>query len=353
MRDNIGVIIPSYQHGKYIAETIRSVLQQTLKPQEVVIVDDCSTDNSVEVISKFKDRRIHLIQHPRNRGGAEALNTGLKALNTEFIAIINSDDIWKSDKLEKQYEHLISSDKIGAVFTMPETIDDEGNQTRNPAFLRFFKSRNSDRHQHLRRLFESRNFLCHPSILARKSMYDSLGLYDNRFRQLPDYHMWLRMLQKFEIIIIQEPLVKFRLHRNTSSPSPENSQRDVTEWRYIIDQFITKLDKVNFCQAFGSLRNPSSPEFSLPIEKIAYLTTIPGSKAFAYRDIASRMAFDLLSSDIGQQQWATYSLSESDLFTLTSTPTPLTQAEGELTLNQKQADLYFHLSGLRTRADLQ
>ena len=351
-RQDIAVVLPSYQHRRFIGDAIESILAQSLKPSKIIVVDDGSTDDSADVVKAFDDPRITLIVHAENRGGAAALNTALGMLDAEYFAILNSDDVWRPDKLEKQYHAIKDNDDVGAVFSLASAIDHTGKPIGDSMFEKLFMAKNNVRSQHLLRLFEVGNFLCHPSILARTSVYNDVGHYDNRFRQLPDYHMWLKILQKYEILILQEPLVLFRHHEtNTSKPDAENTLRDRCEWRYILEEFITTLGKDNFCRAFGSLRDPADPRFSLAVEKIAYLTTIPGARSPLYRDIANRMALDLLASEAGRMEWHAYGLTHADLYTLTGVQSQPGSRNEELRLTPPQAELYFHLIGEKPRPE--
>lgn len=104
MGKKVSVITPAYNASEYIVETIESVLSQSYTDWEMLIVDDCSTDNTVEIVSKYceKDSRIKLLKHTENQGVAAARNTALKEAKGEYIAFLDSDDMWHSEKLLKQ-----------------------------------------------------------------------------------------------------------------------------------------------------------------------------------------------------------------------------------------------------------
>ena len=103
MTDNlVSIIMPSYNTGRYIAESIRSVLAQTYTLWELIIVDDCSTDDTHEVVKTFNDSRIRFIKNEKNCGAALTRNRAIREANGEWIAFLDSDDLWAPDKLEKQ-----------------------------------------------------------------------------------------------------------------------------------------------------------------------------------------------------------------------------------------------------------
>lgn len=137
----VSVITPAYNCEMTIAETIESVINQTYNNVEMVIVDDCSTDNTVETIHRFteKDDRVKLITQHRNQGAAAARNTAIENSNGRFIAFLDSDDVWKPHKLEKQISFMLennyyftftsyeimksSSELTGRIFHAPHSID--------------------------------------------------------------------------------------------------------------------------------------------------------------------------------------------------------------------------------------
>lgn len=127
MSIHISVITPSYNSVDFISSTINSVVAQTVTNWEMIVVDDCSSDNSVEVIQSFVDRdtRIKLIKLERNSGAAVARNKAIEVASGRFIAFLDSDDLWAPDKLEKQVKFMLDQD-IAFSFSAYEKIDEEG-----------------------------------------------------------------------------------------------------------------------------------------------------------------------------------------------------------------------------------
>jgi glycosyltransferase involved in cell wall biosynthesis len=222
----ISVVIPSYNHEKFIAEAIQSVLDQTYQDFEIIIVDDGSTDGSIEQIRTFSDPRIKLILHKKNRGAAEAMRTALERAKGEYIAVLSSDDMFLPDKLEKQVKFLDENSQYGAVFSYVELIDEHRHQftNKNHSYYKKFEQQNRDRYQWLNYFFYHGNALCHPSVLIRKSCYDKIGLYDERFAQLPDFDFWVRFCLNYELSIIPEKLVKFRIRSDEKNASAWTKQ---------------------------------------------------------------------------------------------------------------------------------
>ncbi|RUT02705.1 hypothetical protein DSM106972_056250 [Dulcicalothrix desertica PCC 7102] len=124
----VSVIIPLYNAEKYIAATIESVLAQTYKDFEILIIDDGSPDRSVEVCQQFTDPRIKII-HQANRGLPGARNTGIRHAQGDYLAFLDADDIWLPTKLEKHVNHLDNSPTVGISFCYSAFINEEGNLT--------------------------------------------------------------------------------------------------------------------------------------------------------------------------------------------------------------------------------
>ncbi len=127
MEDLVSIITPSYNSVNFIEETINSVITQTHQNWEMIIVDDCSKDNSVELIQEYvnKDSRIKLIQNKENKGAAETRNIALRIAKGKFIAFLDSDDLWLPQKLEKQL-NFMKKNEIAFSFTSYQIIDEKG-----------------------------------------------------------------------------------------------------------------------------------------------------------------------------------------------------------------------------------
>ncbi|RDU37128.1 glycosyltransferase family 2 protein [Neobacillus piezotolerans] len=127
MDDLVSIITPVYNSEKYIADTVKSVVAQTYSKWELLIVDDCSTDNTREVVNDFKDQRIKYLKLNINSGAAAARNEALQRAKGKYIAFLDADDMWKPNKLEKQLKFMIEN-KIGFSFTGYEILREKENK---------------------------------------------------------------------------------------------------------------------------------------------------------------------------------------------------------------------------------
>ncbi|HHU18293.1 MAG TPA: glycosyltransferase [Clostridiales bacterium] len=255
MKPLVSIILPSYNHECYIGKAIKSVLNQTFQDYELLISDDCSTDGTVNVIMQYTDWGIKFHQFSDNQGATINHKYLIEQASGKYIALINSDDVWLPTRLEKQVAYLEDNQNYGACFSWAEFIDENDNFLNEKPNI--FKQPNRTQAQWLQYFFTNGNCICLPSMLIRREVYEKLGVYNLALRQLPDFDMWIRLVKKYPIHIIQEPLV---LHRrfiysgeNTSSPILKNSVRDVMESYYILTTFFNGLSDELFNEAFSSL----------------------------------------------------------------------------------------------------
>ena len=184
----ISVIMTSYNHKKYVANAIHSVLDQTYRDFEFIIIDDGSTDGTVNEIKKFSDQRMRVFYSKKNQGVVAATHKGLDESKGKYIAIIHSDDMFFPDKLEKQVKFLDEHPDVAAVFSYAKIIDEDGKDFMDEShyYYNIFKQPNRNRFEWLNHFFYKGNCLCCPSVLIRKECYGTLGYPDARFAQIAD-----------------------------------------------------------------------------------------------------------------------------------------------------------------------
>jgi glycosyltransferase involved in cell wall biosynthesis len=268
----VSVVIPSYNHGKFIRECIQSVLDQTYQDFEMIITDDGSSDDSVRQIENFKDPRIHLHTFQFNRGACAALNNCIRNASGEFIAFLSSDETWKPQKLMIQTAYLDNNPGIGAVFAKVFWVGDDSALLPPEAVSLYnvFEQENRTRFEWLNFFFFEHNCLCHPGSLVRYRCYKEIGLFNERMASLPDFDMWIRLCFKYDIHILDQKLVNMRISAgnvNASGPNMPNIMRGVFENKQILDHYLSITDTQLFYRIF-----PEAAKYS-PVEKqvIPYL----------------------------------------------------------------------------------
>ena len=249
----ISIILTSFNHAKYIREAIDSALNQSFTDFELIILDDYSSDYSWDLISRYSDPRIKAFRNVVNKGPVEGINKAIsKVASGEYIAIHHSDDVWELDKLEKQVAFLDDHPENGAVFTNALAITEDSFPLSDEkhVYCTIFNQPNRTRHEWLQFFFSHGNALCHPSVLIRKSCYENCGLYRYDMAQLPDFDMWVRLCLKYEIHILPEKLVRYRVRDNEANASgmrPETRIRATYEY-YKILQNYRKITSFNDLQ---------------------------------------------------------------------------------------------------------
>lgn len=215
---NISIVMPVYNGEKHIKESILSVLKQSYKDFELIVVNDASTDRTQEIIDSFSDERIKCITCERNRHVAYAANLGLANATGKYIARLDSDDIWNSDKLDKQVKYMETHPEMGACFTRVYIIDKDGNlagdkfsQIENM----FNGARNRTPEEWARFFFYYGNCLCNTSGLVRTAALDTIGrLHNIAYVPGQDFETWSRLVEKYPIYILEEKLTYYRWEEN-------------------------------------------------------------------------------------------------------------------------------------------
>ncbi len=214
----VSAIIPVYNQERYLASAVDSVLGQSFRDFEVIVVDDGSTDRTPDVIASYGDR-IRAFRKP-NGGVATALNLGIRQARGESVAWLSSDDLWEPRKLERQVEALRGNPKAGLVYTDVWVIDADGRVLRRTP-----PPSNETGQQFLRALLR-RCFVNGTSVLVRREVFDAVGLFDEKLQIATDYDMWLRIAQAgFEFVHLPEPLARYRVHPEQDSYTKGGSMR--------------------------------------------------------------------------------------------------------------------------------
>lgn len=219
------VIIPAYGVEKYIGAAIESVLSQTYKNFEIIVVDDGSPDRTVEICQQFIDPRIKIVSQ-KNRGLAGARNTGIRHAHGDYLAFLDGDDLWLPEKLEKHLEHLENSSTVGISFSRSAFVDETGNSLGTylmpkfkditpPDLLRDNPVGNGSAPVVRREVFEAIKF--------QDNLYGTVEdfYFDDKFRQAEDIECWLRILLQtsWQIEGIPEALTLYRVNAGGLSAS--------------------------------------------------------------------------------------------------------------------------------------
>lgn len=213
MEGLVSIITPTFNSEKYISDTIKSVQNQTYANWEMIIVDDCSSDQTTEIVEQaiLTDRRVKLFKLEKNSGAGIARDTALQKASGKYIAFLDADDLWKPQKLEKQINFMISNE-LHFTFSFYECMDEEGNM--------------------LNRLVEAPKKLSYRQLFYCNYVGNLTGIYDANYfgkiqissiRKRQDWMMWLTVLKKIKIgYPFAESLAIYRIRENSISASKLN-----------------------------------------------------------------------------------------------------------------------------------
>ncbi|MBE5062939.1 polysaccharide pyruvyl transferase family protein [Lachnospiraceae bacterium DSM 108991] len=258
-KELVSVILPNYNGGTFLKKSIESVISQTYRKLELIIIDDASTDNSREIIESFNDERIKTICLSENGHICAALNKGVSVARGEFIARIDSDDIWEKEKLEKQIKVLEEDLEVGACFTYVKLINREGeivNEQYREVYNLFrpvFKTQK----EWLHFFVFSGNCLSHPSVVIRKQVLDQVGKYNLALVQGQDYELWMRIALKYNLYVLSEELVRYRWmpndEKSISTSTELNDTRFYNEYLMSVYRFFQNISDEDFVKYFKEL----------------------------------------------------------------------------------------------------
>lgn len=211
----ITVFMPLYNAEKYLKKSIDSILNQTFRDFELLIVDDGSTDNSVNIINEYSDNRIRLIKNENNKGIPYTRNVGLDNAKGEYIAIMDSDDIASVDRLAKQAQYLDEHKDVGVITSSYYIM------RKNINIRKVFK-KNNDEFIKAYLLFDS--YLCNPATMIRSSLR-KFARYNEEYFVCQDFDFWVQLIDKTKFASIEEPLLMYRTgHMNITQKSNRSNQ---------------------------------------------------------------------------------------------------------------------------------
>jgi len=202
------VLMPAFNAEKYLREAMDSILNQSLTDFEFLIIDDGSTDRTLNIINSYRDKRIRLVKNERNMGISATLNKGIELASCDLIARMDADDISLPDRLEKQYIYMNTNPDVPLVFTNIEKITGEGETINtfeaNPDYLYF-----------------NLTFHCygifHPTVMYRREAVQSVGMYPLTHSE--DFRLWSKLIRKYSFHLIPEILVQYRISGESISHS--------------------------------------------------------------------------------------------------------------------------------------
>lgn len=219
----ISIITPSFNQGKFIKETIDSVLNQNYPNLEYIVMDGGSTDETVKILKSYKNTKYKNILSwvsKKDKGQADAINNGIKKSTGEIIAYLNSDDVMMPNTLHTVANHFIENKNSKWLTGDYIIIDENGKTIQNP--IRIYKSI-------LRKfpyfgVLAIANFIIQPSTFWRRSLIKEIGFFDKSLTLCLDFDYWMRIIKKYPLSVLPDNFSKFRIHGSSKGVSQYEKQ---------------------------------------------------------------------------------------------------------------------------------
>lgn len=280
----VSIVAICYNQSKYVIETLDSIIAQTYSNIQLIIIDDCSTDNSIEIINKWIRHcyiNCDFVKHSKNLGISKSCNDGLQRVKGNYYQIISCDDIIFSDKIEKQVAQLERNGKAAVIFSDAILMNEDSKWLyEGPRFI-----------QRNRLIFEtlgenifyeliSKNFIPAPSVLIRTRMVNKIDNYDESI-SFEDWDLWLRLSENNDFLFYKKPTALYRVH---SSNLTHILQTNI----HLHSRFLLLYKHVNKSQEINEILETQLYEI---LKKLFYNN---------YREIKkiSKMYYDCFSNDL-------------------------------------------------------
>lgn len=231
----VSVIIPTYNRAFCLADAIKSVLGQTYSNIEIIVIDGPSTDDTEKVINKLGEKKVTYMQEGKAKGAGAARNTGIKAAHGDYIAFQDSDNIWLSDKLEKQMKMLLVSPKeVGMIYTGYKKI-------HNDVYKGYYPQRRIvNKAGFILSELLRENFIGCQTVLIKKECFDQIGVFDEQLPTTEDWDLFLRISKCYKILCIDEPLALSYIQADSISI---DLKKMITAFKLILNNHINEYSK--------------------------------------------------------------------------------------------------------------
>jgi glycosyltransferase involved in cell wall biosynthesis len=201
----VSVAMPAYNAENYIAAAIESILGQSFRDFELIIIDDGSTDDTLRIINKYSetDERVVVLKNDRNLGVNRTMNKGIEAARGKYIAIMNADDISLPERLEKEVRFLEENSEVGIVGGAMVVVNATGRVLGD----RCYYTRDEEIRKHIFRFSP----FSHPTVMIRRTILDKSGLYDPHYESASDYELYFRIGLHAKFANLEDKLIKYRI----------------------------------------------------------------------------------------------------------------------------------------------
>jgi glycosyltransferase involved in cell wall biosynthesis len=260
---NVTVCIPTWNGDRYVAETIQSVLAQTYTEFECLLVDDGSTDRTLDIVDSFKDSRIRRHINPKQLGIANNYNRCLELARGDFICVFQQDDVMRPDNLARKLAFLRADPDVSFVHSSSQMLS-SASELGEIVDRYAATDQTFDGNKIFRELLLTENHICNPTVVARRQFMLEVGGYDSQADYTCDYEIWMKMSVDHKVGFLADPLVKYRWHDTNSSH------------RFVADVRRRQLERARE-QALRHYENSGAPYAELLRFALEQVTRLEGS----------------------------------------------------------------------------
>ncbi len=276
----VSVLIPCYNVENYVVESISSIMDQTYTNLEIVVINDCSTDSTLQKLQELaeEDSRIKIYNNETNLKLIKTLNKGIELCTGKYIARMDADDISFPERIEKQVLFLERSTDYDVVSTMFYTF--RTGKSKHNLYV------NPKTHEELQAYLLFRSGICHPAVMIRKTLFTELGLrFEEEYLHVEDYALWSKAIYCTKLANIGEPLLYYRVHESQVSTLNEKKQIENKK----------EVFKIH-CEKLGLPSDPDNLEVYASVAEC-----IPSQSSLAYIDKCESFMKHLLDKNIQQK----------------------------------------------------
>lgn len=241
MTPRVSFIVASYNYACYVTQAIDSLLSQTFKDLEVIVIDDCSPDQSPEILQRYRNEpRVRLVLHEVNQGHISTRNEGLRLARGEYVAVMDSDDYcYRADAVASHVAVLDANPDVGFVYSAYEEVDENSRPFRTfQPWPNDFVRAGLDEF----RVLIYRNYIPHTGTLVRRSVLDTIGAeYDSLLPHSADWDLWLRMSTRARVGYLATPYYAYRIHPASMTVSRHSPAQITGEFVHTVDKAFKAL----------------------------------------------------------------------------------------------------------------
>lgn len=235
----VSICIPTYNSGKFIGQTIESVLQQTFQDYELIVCDNVSTDETQEVCRKFTDPRFKYLRFEEFVSQAGSWNRALEQANAEYVMLLHSDDVLLPTYLEKAVAVLDKNEDVGLVHCAVEHIDEKGQKL---SLQQLYPEDFIDREEDLLRKLLLEGCAVNPvGVLVRKKVYEEVGNFTDKIVWGVDAHQWTRIALNFPMAYLAETLALYRQHTHSGTSGVMKTARNGSDEKWMIEDIFKQI----------------------------------------------------------------------------------------------------------------